>query len=482
MVKNLLSVVLLVSAIFYKGKPKEEDLAEITKSLVSTRPITVSVAELVEIHERGMTVCCGIKPAGSPLKEVSITGMQLIMLDFDDGTDISVTLSDLAKLGIAPNYYYETFSSTEEHRKYRVVIIAEEVLGSETAKSLLQTLLHQLPYADQTCKNLNRLFHGTDKKCVTVDADACLTVSDVDRLLELDKEWVKQHSVPVLAKSKAYKGALNDAIMALPLKDKLDELYGVVSPDGENVNYGHLTLESGKKIDISYYADVNLYTDWHSGMSDNIVGLYMLLYDIDRTSAFKRVCKDYGIGMQTPTNLSYFNVALAEDVMIKLGISYRKNVFTGQTFFVGQAIDDLLAIHNSEVTTENQTIALIRLISNACSTDKNPPDELRIAKIVPAMLLPSQFNPVTELLDSVSYDGKDRFTVLADKLLLSDDDRLLLHVWLLQAMNLINNDGSFAPQGILVLLGKQGVGERNFRKVFSNGTTVIRLCWHIGRK
>ena len=119
-----------------------------------------------------------------------------------------------------------------------------------------------------------------------------------------------------------------------------------------------------------------------------------------------------------------------------------------------------------------------------------------------------QFNPVLELLATVTWDGQDRLGELYEILNLEESDtlsRILVYKWLWQCISLLHNKipkpeaepfgvEPFGADGVLVLTGPQGIGKTSlFRKLalkseffkegavlnFSDKDSYIRAlsCW-----
>lgn len=80
------------------------------------------------------------------------------------------------------------------------------------------------------------------------------------------------------------------------------------------------------------------------------------------------------------------------------------------------------------------------------------------------------FNPVTELLDAVKWDGQSRIGTLFDIMRLPAEDELsrrLLFKWMMQALALCcmnNARRPFGADGLIVLTGKQGYGKTSLAR------------------
>lgn len=76
----------------------------------------------------------------------------------------------------------------------------------------------------------------------------------------------------------------------------------------------------------------------------------------------------------------------------------------------------------------------------------------------------NRYNPVLDMLEAAKWDGRDRLPELFGILGLTDDDRLsktLVYRWLWQCLSMARNDiqGAYGADGLLCLVGKQGVGK-----------------------
>lgn len=87
-------------------------------------------------------------------------GQQLFYLDFDDGEITpEQVISSLNQAGIIVNFWYETLSSTPNHRRFRIVIATkEEITNREIAQQIRTGLVDAFPNADKRCKDAARFY------------------------------------------------------------------------------------------------------------------------------------------------------------------------------------------------------------------------------------------------------------------------------------------------------------------------------------
>lgn len=83
-------------------------------------------------------------------------------IDFDKGKiEIDAVIDRLTNLNIFPQLWYETMSSTNTLRKFRVVIFLDEPIKyNHEREKISLALLKLFPEADQTCKDPSRYFLG----------------------------------------------------------------------------------------------------------------------------------------------------------------------------------------------------------------------------------------------------------------------------------------------------------------------------------
>ena len=75
--------------------------------------------------------------------------------------DVAEVLKRCGSWNIAPALIYETFSSTPQWLKFRIVFISSEVITDGTQRDLIQLGLQEIfPECDSSCKNRDRLFFG----------------------------------------------------------------------------------------------------------------------------------------------------------------------------------------------------------------------------------------------------------------------------------------------------------------------------------
>jgi len=95
----------------------------------------------------------------------------------------------LDKHGIVPFIAYESYSSSEEHVRFRLVIrLAEPCEDPDVMEDAIRRLVVLFPESDQSCKDLARFFYGSNASKRSVDIAGTYGAyedCDIRRILEL---------------------------------------------------------------------------------------------------------------------------------------------------------------------------------------------------------------------------------------------------------------------------------------------------------
>ncbi len=126
----------------------------------------VGTDELAEcVGNKGMSFVPCILKGG--MKTENCIGAQLFVLDFDNDDKVSnkVSFDDIKyrcdMWGIAINFAYHTFNSSDELEKFRVILAHESFIDDPyIVKVVYAMLMIIFPECDPHCKNLDRVFLG----------------------------------------------------------------------------------------------------------------------------------------------------------------------------------------------------------------------------------------------------------------------------------------------------------------------------------
>ncbi len=143
----------------FKQKPDKKMIVKITNQIAQCEAVydIETVADLVgnEGHTFSPAVFKGKRKADC------FQEMQLFALDFDDGINYKTVEARCEEYDLPIAFAYRTFSSTEEHQKFRVVFVNDVVVDNRKAAEIMLAMLMKIfPEADPSCKDVSRMFFG----------------------------------------------------------------------------------------------------------------------------------------------------------------------------------------------------------------------------------------------------------------------------------------------------------------------------------
>ena len=160
-----------------QSKPKENKIVE-TRERTASNWTEIELKKLAYLNGRkGHTIIPAHLQGGT--KAENCTEMQILALDFDCGCTFSEIKNRCDSMGLNITYAYHTFSSTEEHEKFRVIFVLD-VPETDTfiIKVMLNMLIKIFPECDTSCKDLCRMFFG-GKELIYYDENARIALEQV---------------------------------------------------------------------------------------------------------------------------------------------------------------------------------------------------------------------------------------------------------------------------------------------------------------
>ena len=149
-----------IDAAGYSGKPVHGEIVKINRRIAKcSRELEVQeIADLV--GNKGHTFCPAVFSEGKRKKDHFLQ-MQLFGLDFDTGVSFD-KIKEIAKEHELPiAFAYQTFSSTKDRPKFRVVFVNDAVVDNAYAAEIMLKMLFVLfPDTDKSCKDVSRMFFG----------------------------------------------------------------------------------------------------------------------------------------------------------------------------------------------------------------------------------------------------------------------------------------------------------------------------------
>lgn len=171
---NSVKITINIDSQGFKQKPTDEkDLNFITGRIRAKTPTEVTLEQLCNYIGRGHTFISGCV-IDTTIKKLNASNTQnyaFFGLDIDNkGFQVTPTqmIDEVkAKLGadVEPTIYYETFTSTAEHKRFRLLYFFEKPIAThQDFKTMYNRLKILFPGCiDQATSNANRLWFGTNK-------------------------------------------------------------------------------------------------------------------------------------------------------------------------------------------------------------------------------------------------------------------------------------------------------------------------------
>ena len=173
---NTEQATLYLSLDTYSSKPKGKVIGSIQNSILRNK-VNIEpkqLAQEVAVNGRACKLC-NLPEGAKNLKDTPIINQRVLMVDIDnENTELPIfTIEDALKDEfVAQNaaFLYETFSSTLEKPKFRMVFILKNpATQNKQVEGLYDSLINRFPQSDSKCRETTRLFFGSNKGYVVVD-------------------------------------------------------------------------------------------------------------------------------------------------------------------------------------------------------------------------------------------------------------------------------------------------------------------------
>lgn len=144
----------------FVNKPEKKNVSKISKRIAG-EACCISEEEIVgRVGKEGCTFCPAVFQHNHRGKS-DFREMQLFVLDFDNGFEYHTIRTKCQEYGLPILFSYYTFSSTQEHPKYRVVFChIVPITVNWLADMMLDMLKGIFQEADSSCFEVTRMFFG----------------------------------------------------------------------------------------------------------------------------------------------------------------------------------------------------------------------------------------------------------------------------------------------------------------------------------
>lgn len=175
----------------YKHKPQDKEVITLTKKLPQSK-LSVTLKDLADAVSSGCTWKASVM---SDTTNDSFVASQIVALDVDNKNSYT-SVEDFMALNhkYQPCFLYETFSSTKEHERFRVIYVFDKAITDyDTMNALYEEVWAQYPTVDldRTVRPGKILFGGTSLRYFN---EILNNTPDVE---PTTKTTTKKHSSPI---------------------------------------------------------------------------------------------------------------------------------------------------------------------------------------------------------------------------------------------------------------------------------------------
>lgn len=275
----------------YNTKPTGGEIGVIRNRLGKIKAIETSFQDFVTAVEIGKSFQPS-QSTGNCARDW--TSQNLFCIDIDN-TDSGEQLSyeDIQAIcqsyNILPVGIYESFSSTTEHPKFRVIFITDEVITEENKRrDIITTLIDIFPQSDKSCKDGVRIFFGTNKKFCYVNDVARISY---EHILQIKKKLqsLEEKNSSISQYISGYNNDLSSKIEQFDFLGFLKKNCGEINSSNNEYIQFHNCPICGGHDDFTYYYNSKLFTCFgrNGKVSGNIINFLSLTKNISKSDAVK---------------------------------------------------------------------------------------------------------------------------------------------------------------------------------------------------
>lgn len=184
---------IMVDEVPFKTKPQGKDIGEIQNFFKTKEAIKeLAVEEFIMLVKNGYTYYPALtKDIEKGTKNDNWKEQQLIAIDVDSSDDniitIEETMNKLREKEIKPFGYYESFHNTKEKPKFRVLFLLDQPTNeADKIKTAIENLI-KITGGDEACKNLGRIYFGTNgeqQEVRLLDPNARVSLEELVKLYQ----------------------------------------------------------------------------------------------------------------------------------------------------------------------------------------------------------------------------------------------------------------------------------------------------------
>lgn len=227
------------------------------------------------------------------------TAQNLFCVDIDnaeEGEHLSlVNIQAIChRYNVSPAGIYESFTSTVEHPKFRVIFITDEIITEENKRrDIITTLINIFPQADKSCKDGIRIFFGTNKKFCYINETARISYEHILQIKN-NLQSPKEKNAIISLDISSYNNDLLTKIEQFDFLGFLKRNCGEINSNNNEYIQFHNCPICGGHDDFTYYHNSKLFTCFgrNGKITGNIITFLCLTQNISKPEAVKYFLKE----------------------------------------------------------------------------------------------------------------------------------------------------------------------------------------------
>lgn len=310
-----IKIKLLIDNKPYTSKPDSKETACIKTRLAKPEAIKeYTINEIVTRIGKGYTFTPAVLENGT--RSENFKQQQLIGIDIDNEAEAEIltpkeAITLLNDKGIKVSAYYRTFNNSEVKPKFRLLFLLKEpTCNAEEVKFILETLIDLLPQADKSCKDVSRLFYGTNKEVKIVDPKARITLEDI---IKVAKPKVQKEAKTEVKTNYKSSSNLEQLIKEFDLEKYMIQDGNEVSGSSSNWTFFKNCKICGHKDCLRYHKSNNTFYCFGANGSKggNIINYLMITKELTYQEAVKHFKYDM-LGIEPVTELKELHLELVK--------------------------------------------------------------------------------------------------------------------------------------------------------------------------
>lgn len=255
-IKQDKEIKLTIDTTIFTYKPSSIETTKIKTRLNNPSSIKdITIEKLFECISKGNTFCPAVLKNGT--RNENWVQQELVAIDIDNENaeeeilTIDKALTLLKENNINVLGYYYTFNNSASKPKFRLLFLLNEpIYEADKMKFIIETLIDFIPQTDKSCKDLSRLFYGTNKEVKILDSSARITFEDINKITspKADVKNKSQHKISI---------DLQQAIDKFNLLDFMIKDGNVFSHNSGDITYFENCKICGHKDCLRYYHNTN---------------------------------------------------------------------------------------------------------------------------------------------------------------------------------------------------------------------------------